>query len=129
MKIGIVGNRTGFTYEYVRNILISEGITSKDEIISGGAKGVDTFAILYAQEIHAKYTIYYPDFNFPIPECFFHRNRLIVDASDVIIAFNNHERSGTTYTINYAKKVGKKVKVFPSGAITPGKDKDWSLLL
>jgi len=37
-----------------------------------------------------------------------------VNISDLVIAFNKKERSGTGYTINYARKQGKPVILYKS---------------
>lgn len=44
----------------------------------------------------------------------FSRNRTIVDTCDILLAcpYNNIERGGTWYTINYAKKIGKSYIIF-----------------
>ncbi len=45
---------------------------------------------------------------------YFERNRNIVDECDILLAcpYDNIEKGGTWYTINYAKKAGKKVIIF-----------------
>ncbi len=45
-------------------------------------------------------------------ECYFERNRFLVDHADVLLAVYDGEankRSGTGYTVNYAKKSGKPI--------------------
>lgn len=47
-------------------------------------------------------------------ECFFKRNRYMVDNSDLLIAvWNGLQKGGTYYTIEYAKKQGKKTLIIP----------------
>lgn len=41
--------------------------------------------------------------------CMFERNRLMVDCCDVLLAYLESERGGTFYTVNYAKKRGKRI--------------------
>ena len=41
--------------------------------------------------------------------CMFERNRRMVDGCDVLLAYLESERGGTFYTVNYAKKKGKRV--------------------
>lgn len=45
---------------------------------------------------------------------YFERNRNIVDECDILLAcpYDNIQKGGTWYTINYAKKAGKKVIIF-----------------
>ena len=41
--------------------------------------------------------------------CMFERNRRMVDNCDVLLAYLESERGGTFYTVNYAKKKGKRI--------------------
>lgn len=111
MNIGIVGNRKGWNYEFVKKNIKEIGVSKSDVIITGGATGVDTFAHRYAIDIGAEIHIIHPDIYKPIPQRYFDRNQEIVSQSDKIIAFNkdNNPRTGTQNTINHAKKMGKKV--------------------
>lgn len=108
MNIAIVGNREGWTYREIKDILTKYDITNSDTIVSGGARGVDAFAETYAKEVGCNIKIFLPDSRQSIPERYFNRNRLIVDYSDIIIAFDKKkEHSGTKYTIEYARTKGK----------------------
>jgi predicted Rossmann fold nucleotide-binding protein DprA/Smf involved in DNA uptake len=111
MRILVVGNRVGFVYDEVKPVL--DGFVKKgDTLISGGADGVDTFAQRYAKERGLTITIHYPSLNVSSPERYFQRNKIMVDDANLIIAFNRKLKSGTTMTINYAKKKGKEVKIY-----------------
>lgn len=109
MKIAIIGNRKGWTYEFVRKTLKDQGVTKDDIIISGGAYGVDTFAQQYAKEIGAIIKIHYPDPTVASPQRYYQRNYNVVSDGDKVIAFNknNNPRSGTANALNYAKKISK----------------------
>lgn len=102
MRMGVVGNREGFTYAEVKHEL--DKYLLIDTIVTGGAYGVDSHAMRYAKEKGLCLIVYYPDLSLGSPKCYFKRNRKIVIASDMIIAFNKKEYSGTTNTINIAKK-------------------------
>lgn len=41
--------------------------------------------------------------------CMHERDRFMVDGADVILAYLNKNSGGTYYTVNYAKKQGKKI--------------------
>ena len=50
--------------------------------------------------------------NYYTNDCMLKRNRYMVEQSDLIIAvFNGIEKGGTWYTINYAKKSNKIIKL------------------
>ncbi len=42
--------------------------------------------------------------------CMQERDRYMVDRADVVLAYINNYKSGTGYTVNYAKNKGKKIK-------------------
>jgi len=111
MNIGIIGNRVGWTYEFVKKKLKELNVYKSDVIVSGGAEGIDTFAQRYAKEIGAEINIIYPDPDKPSPQRYFDRNKIIVLRSHMIIAFDKKEltHSGTRYTIDFAKQQKKEV--------------------
>lgn len=46
------------------------------------------------------------------PDCFFERDRYMIDNSNLLIAvWDGRKRGGTYYTINYAKTHGKEIKI------------------
>jgi len=109
MRMGVVGNREGFSYNEVKKIL--DRYLLIDTIVTGGAIGVDAHAMRYAKDKGLCLIVFYPDLSIGIPQCYFKRNKRIVIASDMIIAFNKKEHSGTTNTINIAKKYNIGVKI------------------
>lgn len=111
-NIGVVGNRYGWSYEEVKKELDKLNIISTDIIISGGAIGVDSYAQRYAKEHGKMIFIVYPNPRKPVPNRYFERNDTIVELSTILVAFQKDEsHSGTQYTINKAKKLGKKIIV------------------
>ena len=114
MKIGIVGSRS-LDLENVKNHMFSflNGKRDKiDEIVSGGAAGPDTFAYEYVMANGGKFTLYRPDWKKYGKSAGFKRNVLIVNDSDVIIAFWDGASRGAKHSIDYAIRHGKKVIVF-----------------
>ncbi len=103
MKIAIVGSRS---------ITISSGdiekyVSQGDEIISGGARGVDSAAAEYAKTHSLKLTEFLPDYSRYRRGAPLVRNKQIVDYCDKIIVFWNGSSTGTLSVIKYAEKVGK----------------------
>lgn len=43
------------------------------------------------------------------PDCMLKRNRYMVDNSSLVIAYYHKEKTGTSYTVNYAAKENKKI--------------------
>lgn len=80
-------------------------------IVSGGARGVDTIAEQYAKDHGIKTLIIRPDYERYGRSAPIRRNDIIVDNADLVLAFWDGESHGTKYTIDYAKKTGKPVKI------------------
>lgn len=100
MKIGVVGNRKGWNRLTIYKKLDDLNLSNNDIIVTGGANGVDTYAMDYAKENGIGLRVFYPDKSKPFPERFYIRNEQIVIFSDMVIAFNKKAKSGTTNTIN-----------------------------
>lgn len=105
MKIAIIGSRD------LKTTNIGEYIPRCAEIVSGGAKGIDTFAAEYAQKNNLKLTVFLPQYEKYGRAAPIIRNREIVNYADKIIAFWDGKSKGTLSVINYAKKVGKECLV------------------
>ena len=87
MKLAIVGTRNpGVTYQEWEKLLLDK--INPDEIqmvISGGAKGVDTFAKLFAARHHKPYMEFAPQYDvYGRYETFMRNNHILKDASTVI---------------------------------------------
>lgn len=106
MKLAIVGSRE------IKNIFIAEYLpTDVTEIVSGGARGVDTLAKKYALEHNLKYTEFLPDYKAYGRVAPLRRNDEIIDYADEILAFWDGKSKGTGYVIEHARALGKRVGV------------------
>lgn len=115
MKIGITGYRKFNDYQLFTDSLFGLGIS---ELISGGANGTDCLSKKYASENNIKFTEFLPlfktDKSVKYHISHFHiRNRQIVDASDMIVAFLHPSSRGTKSTITYAQKKNVPVVIIP----------------
>ncbi|MCL2508190.1 MAG: DNA-protecting protein DprA [Oscillospiraceae bacterium] len=107
MKVAIIGSR-GLQISNLEEYL-PEDVT---EIISGGAKGIDTCAKIYALENNISYTEYLPEYAKYGKRAALIRNRQIVDRADLVLAFWDGISGGTAYTIKYAKSIGVRISVY-----------------
>lgn len=106
MKVAVVGSRNLTNIELER--YISEDV---EEIVSGGAVGVDLCAAEYAVRKGIKLTEFLPQYERYGRAAPIVRNKNIVDYSDKVIVFWNGTSKGTQSVIKYAKKIGKPLEV------------------
>ena len=106
MKVAVVGSRNLTNIEIGR--YISEDV---NEIISGGAVGVDSCAAEYARINGLKLTEILPQYDKYGRGAPIVRNKEIVNYADKVIAFWDGNSKGTLSVIKYAEKVGKPCEV------------------
>ena len=104
MRIAVVGSRDFSDAELVYQVLSRYNIS---HIVSGGARGADTLAIVYAEVMGIPYTIYAAEWDKYGRAAGFIRNKDIVDDCAQVIAFWNGISKGTQHTLVYARKQGK----------------------
>ena len=105
MKIAIIGSRNIITADLDRYVACD------DEIVSGGAIGIDSCASEYAKKNGLKLTVFLPEYSLYGRAAPILRNKKIVDYSDKIIAFWDGSSKGTLSVIKYAEKVGKPCEI------------------
>ena len=101
MKIAVVGSRS------IEDVDLTPYLTDCDEIVSGGARGVDSLAAAYAKAHNIPLTEFLPEYERYGRAAPIVRNRQIVDYADRILIFWNGHSKGTASVIAYAEKVGK----------------------
>lgn len=118
LKIIIAGSRTITDYSHLVNAIIgaiNAGVITPAhsfEVVSGGAKGVDTLARRYAGESKYPLTEMKPiykganDRGAPL-----RRNIDIANYGDVLVAVWDGSSTGTKHIITYMEKLGKPVYV------------------
>ncbi len=114
MRVAIIGSRSAINSDY--KILKKYIPANTSEIVSGGAKGIDSLAKRYALENSLMYKEFLPNYEdqslndkkmAPLI-----RNKLIVDYSDFVLAFWDGISRGTAYTIDYCIRKYKPVRVY-----------------
>ena len=106
MKIAIIGSRN-VNVSDIDKYLPPEC----SEIVSGGAKGVDTCAADFALKNNIKLTVFLPEYQKYGRAAPIVRNRQIVDCSDLVIAFWDGSSKGTLSVIKYCQKSGTPCKI------------------
>ena len=106
MKVAVIGSRN------LTDIDIGWYISEDtEEIVSGGAVGVDFNAAKYAKDRGLKLTEFLPQYKIYGRRAPIVRNKQIVNYADRIIAFWDGHSKGTLFVIDYARKIGKPVEV------------------
>lgn len=118
MKVAIIGSREGFTEKFVHDklwVLLANLLTS-DTIITGGARGVDSYAESFAKKFGCNLEIIEP-IDFINKTNYLFRNVEIITKADAVIAFWDGKSKGTEFVINYASHRAKDLKVVRLNAV------------
>ena len=107
MKVAIIGSR-GLEVKDLQKYL-PEGTS---EIVSGGAKGLDTSAKEYAIQNGIPYTEFLPQYERYGRYAPLERNLKIISYADMVIAFWDGTSKGTKHVIEVCRKQGVRVEVF-----------------
>jgi len=107
MRVAVIGSRSLTVRELGK--YIPESTT---EIVSGGAKGVDSSAREYAMSHGIKLTEFLPEYEKYGRSAPLKRNITIIEYSDVVLAFWDGKSHGTKYVIDNCKKLGVPVKIY-----------------
>lgn len=107
MKVAVIGSR-GLSVSNLEKYL-PEGTT---EIVSGGARGVDTSAKEYALAHHIKLTEFLPEYDKFGRGAPLRRNITIIAYADLVLAFWDGKSHGTKFVIDHCRKRGVPVRVF-----------------
>jgi predicted Rossmann fold nucleotide-binding protein DprA/Smf involved in DNA uptake len=113
-NIAVVGSRTFNNYlilELYLDKIIKERNLTEVTIISGGAIGADMLGELYASKHDLPLRVFYPDWKSLGKSAGYIRNKQIVEASDLVVAFHQNNSKGTQHTIDLAKEYGLEVIV------------------
>ena len=106
MKLLIVGSRS--IKDFDLSPYIPDGV---ELIISGGASGVDCLAERYADKHRISKLILRPRYEIYGRAAPLRRNEEMVRIADCLLVVWDGSSKGTEYTVRYAKKLNKPIKV------------------
>lgn len=114
MRVAVVGSRN----LQVGNLgkFLPKGTT---EIISGGAKGIDTQAREYALAHGIKLTEFLPEYKRYGRAAPLKRNITIIENADLVLAFWDGVSKGTKFVIDECVKREKAIKIYGLEGPTP----------
>lgn len=107
MRVAVIGSR-GLKINHLEQFLPKE----TTEIISGGAKGVDTSAKEYALATGLKLTEFLPEYTRYRRAAPLKRNIAIIENADLVLAFWDGASAGTKFVIEYCRKHNIPIRVF-----------------
>lgn len=107
MRVAVIGSR-GLTVDDLGIYLPAD----TTEIISGGAKGIDTCARNYAISHNIKLTEFLPEFDKYGRAAPIKRNLTIIQNAELVIALWDGTSSGTKFVIDKCGKMGVEIKTF-----------------
>ena len=107
MKVAVIGSR-GLKIENLEKYL-PDDVT---EIITGGAKGVDTSAKEYALSHHIPLTEFLPEYHKYRKAAPLKRNLTIIEHADLVLAFWDGTSLGTKFVIDTCQKNGIPIEVY-----------------
>ncbi len=110
MKMAIIGSRNINDYNLLKNFLNSLNINI-NKIISGGARGVDTLAEIYAKEYNIPIKIYKAEWDTLGKSAGYIRNRDIITNSDIVVCLWDGISKGTKHSLELAKKLNKQINL------------------
>lgn len=99
MRLAIIGSRTCPPIDIASYLPFVPKM-----IVSGGAKGADTYAREYAMKNNIPLIEFLPDYRKYGRKAPLMRNLQIVDNCDFLLAFWDGKSRGTKFTIDYAEK-------------------------
>lgn len=106
MKVAVIGSR-GLTVDNLEKYLPPE----TTEIISGGAKGIDTCAREYAISHNIKLTEFLPEYEKYGKSAPLKRNITIIENADIVLAFWDGKSNGTRFAIEKCREFEKEIKL------------------
>ena len=107
MRVAIVGSRN-LQVENLGQYLPQE----TTEIVSGGARGIDTCARQWANSHSIKLTEFLPEYEKYGRSAPLRRNITIIHNADLVLAFWDQKSRGTKFVIDKCKELGVPVKIF-----------------
>lgn len=106
MRVAVIGSRNLTVKDL--GVYLPEDVT---EIVSGGAKGIDSCAREYALAHGIKLTEFLPEYSRYGRSAPIKRNITIIENADLVLAFWDGSSRGTKFVIDECKKRGIPVKI------------------
>lgn len=110
-RIVVAGGRDFQKYGLLTRVLIQHGVSTNDEIVSGGARGADRLGETYAKRNNIPLKIFNADWDNLGKKAGVVRNAQMADYADEAIVFWDGQSRGSKNMIDNMTKRNKPVKV------------------
>lgn len=107
LKVAVIGSRNAVVDNLGKYLP-----PDTSEIVSGGARGIDTQAREYAVANSIKLTEFLPEYSKYKKAAPLKRNIEIIEYADEVIAFWDGKSRGTKFVIDTCNKIGKIINIF-----------------
>lgn len=104
MIIAVIGSRNFSDYKLLETTLAS--LPEITQIVSGGANGADSLAEIYAKQHQIPLVLFKPDWKKFGKGAGIVRNRQIIEAAEMVVAFWDGASKGTASSLALAEKKG-----------------------
>jgi hypothetical protein len=120
IRVAVVGSRDNVQYAVVAATLDTVKRHYGDlglqfEVVSGGARGVDTYAANWADANGIGKVVFQADWAAHGRSAGMKRNADIINAADVVLAFWDGKSPGTRNSIERTRAAGKQLFIFGTG--------------
>ena len=106
MKVAVIGSRGLFIEDFSRYLP-----PNTMEIVSGGARGIDSCVRDYALANGIKLKEFLPDYTKYGRSAPLKRNLQIIEYSDMVLAFHDGTSRGTKYVIDNCRRLGVPIEI------------------
>ena len=107
MRVAVVGSRN-LTVDHLEKYLPED----TEEIVSGGAVGIDTCARRYALANNIPLTEFRPEYKKYGRSAPLLRNISIIEYADLVLIFWDGRSAGSRHVIEQCRKLGREYRVF-----------------
>jgi len=120
VNLAVIGSRDFNDYALMQLVLLEYCAKNDVTIVSGGARGADKYAEMFANEYHIPTIIKLADWDNLGKSAGYIRNAEIVNECDEVVAFWDGKSKGSKHTIDLARKKGKTVVIIMYKEYTHG---------
>lgn len=109
MRVAVIGSRSFSSYSFLCRQLASLPVSS---VVSGGARGADSLAARFAQARGLPLRVFLPDYTRYGRSAPLVRNKSIIAAAELVVAFWDGRSAGTAHALGLARRRGLVCHVF-----------------